>query len=296
MHQQKETQNKFSRLKKEPLIKFLIISIGIYIAYGFYGTRDEDTIAKDNTITITSQEIDIMAFMWEQRYNKKPTDDELQKLISTRVKETVLYEEAKKMGLDKDDVVIKRRVVLQFRNLIEGLINPPTPTEEELTTYFHQNTEHYIPDEVISLTQIFFDPDKRDDKTLIDAERTLLELQNRKSLPDNFDDYGDNFMLDNIYTDISPLELRKYFGSGFTESVMLLEANVWVGPVLSGYGTHLVYISKKQTPEAPALEEVRDAVLADYLDSKKKELVKKYMNNLIDQYEVIIQDEASINQ
>ena len=240
--------------------------------------------------------IDIMAFMWEQRYNKKPTDDELQKLISTRVKETVLYEEAKKMGLDKDDVVIKRRVVLQFRNLIEGLINPPIPTEEELTTYFQKNTDQYIPDEVISMTQIFFDPDKRDEETLIDAERTLVELQSRKSLPDSFDTYGDNFMLANVYTDISPLELRKYFGSGFTESVLQLEPNIWAGPVLSGYGTHLVYINKRQKSEAPTLDEVKEIVLADYLEFKKQELIKLYMTKLIDQYEVIIQDEVSINE
>ena len=292
----KPKQSFSNRLKKEPLFKFLIISIGIYIVYGFYGIRDEDTLAKDNTVIITTQEIDIMAFMWEQRYNKKPTEEELQKLISTRVKETVLYEEAKKMGLDKDDVVIKRRVVLQFRNLIEGLINPLNPAEEELTTYFQENIDHYISDEVISMTQIFFDPDKRDEETLIDAERTLVELQSRKSLPDSFDTYGDNFMLANVYTDISPLELRKYFGSGFTESVLQLEPNIWAGPVLSGYGTHLVYINKRQKSEAPTLDEVKEIVLADYLEFKKQELIKLYMTKLIDQYEVIIQDEVSINE
>ena len=81
-------------------------------------------------------------------------------------------------------------------------------------------------------------------------------------------------MLANVYTDISPLELRKYFGRGFTESVMQLEPNVWTGPVLSGYGTHLVYINKKQVPDAPSLEEVRETVLTDYLETKKKMLVK----------------------
>ena len=117
------------------------------------------------------------------------------------------------MGLDKDDVVIKRRVVLQYRNLVGGLLIPPDPTEEELSTYFQENISVYIPDEVISMIQIFFDPDKREESTLEDAEKALVELQNRKSLPDNYNAYGDNFMLANAYTDISPLELRKYFGS-----------------------------------------------------------------------------------
>jgi hypothetical protein len=286
----------FTRLKKEPLIKFLIMSVAIYIAYGFFGTRDAETLAKDNTITITSQEIDMMTFGWQQRFNRKPTEEELQKLIDRRIKETVLYEEAKKMGLDKDDVVVKRRVVLQFRNLVEGLLIPPDPTEEELNTYYQENIATYIPEEVLSITQIFFDPDKRGESTLEDANKTLIELQNGKSLPDSYTTYGDNFMLANEYTDITPFQLRKYFGRGFTESVMELEPNVWTGPVLSGYGTHLVYVHKKIIPDAPLLEEVKETVLSDYRDVKQKEIVKKYMESVVAKYEVIIQEETKVNK
>ena len=284
------------RLKKEPLIKFLIMSIAIYIAYGFFGTRDAETLAKENTITITSQEIEMMAFGWQQRYNRKPSKEELQKLIDKRIKETVLYEEAKKMDLDKDDVVIKRRVVLQYRNLVEGLLIPPDPTEEELTAYFQKNIDAYIPEEVLSITQIFFDPDKREETTLEDAEKTLLALQKREILPDNYNAYGDNFMLANEYTDITPFQLRKYFGRGFTESVMELEPNVWTGPVLSGYGTHLVYVHKKVTPDAPSLEEVKETVLSDYMDAKQEELIKIYMESVLAKYEVIIQEETKVNK
>lgn len=291
-----KSQNIFSRLKMEPLLKFLIISIGIYMLYGFYGKVDADILASDNTIIITAGEIDLMAFGWQQRLNREPTAEELQKLIDTRVRETVLYEEAKKMGLEKDDVVITRRVVLQYRNLVESLLIPPDPTEEELSTYYQENIEAYTPDERISFTQIFFDPDKRGESTLDDAEKTLTVLQNRKSLPDSYGAYGDKFMLANVYANITSLELRKYFGSGFMESVLQLDPNVWVGPVLSGYGTHLVYINEKQVADAPLLEEVREQVLADYLDEEKAELVKLYFESVVARYEVVIQDDATINQ
>lgn len=290
------SQNAFSRLISEPLLKFLIISIGIYMAYGFYGKQDADIPARDNTITITARDVDLMAYGWQQHFNRKPTDDELQKLINTRAKETVLYEEAKKMGLDKDDVVIKRRLVLQYRNLIEGLIIPPDPTEEELNLYFQENIDAYIPDVLMSLTQLFFDPDKRGESTLGDAEKTLSELQNRKSLPDNYEAYGDNFMLANSYTNITPLKLRKYFGSGFAQSVLELEPNIWIGPVLSGYGTHLVYVNEKLLPDPPVLKDVKEIVLADYLDDKKKELIEIYMDNVTAQYEVVIEEEATVNK
>ena len=292
----KKSQNIFSRLKNEPLLKFLLISIGIYMAYGFYGKADADILARDNTITITAREVDMMAFGWQQRLNRKPTAEELQKLTDTRVRETVLYEEAKKMGLDKDDVVITRRVVLQYRNLVEGILIPPDPTEEELNDYYRENTKAYIPDELISFTQIFFDPDKRDESTLDDAEKALLELKSMETIPDDLSKYGDNFMLANTYTNITSLELRKYFGSGFEQSVLQLEPNVWTGPVLSGYGTHLVYVSNKQAAATPLLEEVREQVLADYLDEKSKELVKLYMESVIAKYEVIIINDETDKQ
>lgn len=284
-----------SRLKKEPLIKFLIISVLIYVTYSFYGRRDAETLAKENSITITANEIAIMEFGWQQRYNRNPTAEELQKLIDTRVKETVLYAEAKKMGLDKDDVVLKRRVVLQFRNLIAGLINAPEPTKEELSIYFKKNIEVYVPDEVISLTQLFFDPDKREETTLEDAEKALKRLQNLKDFPSDISNYGDNFMLANTYTDITVFQLQKYFGRGFTKSVLELEPNVWVGPVLSGYGTHLVYISEKKVADAPLLEEVKEMVLVDYLEAEKKELIKIFMDDLIGKYEVVIVEETTVN-
>ena len=103
-------------------------------------------------------------------------------------------------------------------------------------------------------------------------------------------------MLANTYTNITSLELRKYFGSGFEESVLQLEPNVWTGPVLSGYGTHLVYVSNKQVPDAPLLEEVKEQVLADYLDEKRAELVKLYMESVIAKYEVIITNDETVKQ
>jgi parvulin-like peptidyl-prolyl isomerase len=103
-------------------------------------------------------------------------------------------------------------------------------------------------------------------------------------------------MLANEYTDITPFQLRKYFGRGFTESVMELEPNVWTGPVLSGYGTHLVYVHKKIIPDALLLEEVKETVLSDYRDVKQKEIVKKYMESVVAKYEVIIQEETKVNK
>lgn len=283
-------------LKKEPLLKFFFISITIYLVYGLFGVADEELINKDNTVIISANEINTMAMGWQLRYNREPTNEELQKLIDIRVKESVLYKEAIKMGLDKGDVVIKRRVVLQYRNLIKGLIVPVQPNEEQLENYYKQHAENYLSDDVISFTQIFFDPDKREDSTLDDANKTLKELQNRTTLPKNYDAYGDRFMLTNVYTDITTFEMQKAFGSGFIKSVLALDTNIWVGPILSGYGTHLVYINQRKKSEIKPLEEIKEIVISDYLFDKKEELVAIYLKKTTDQYSVIIMDENNTKQ
>ncbi len=282
-------QGVFYKLKDEPLLKFLIISIVIYMAYGFYGKADKDIIAKENTVTITEQQIDKMVFGWKQRMNREPSAEELQKLVDVRVKETVLFEEAKKMGLDVGDVVLTRRVVLLYRNLVEGLIVPPAPTDQALEAYFQAHLNAYLPDELISFTQLFFDPDKREETTLDDANKVLVELQKLDNFPsNNLSKYGDKFMLANTYVNVSPLEIRKQFGVGFTKSLLQLETNVWIGPVLSGYGTHLVFIADKQILDAPLLEDIEETVLQDYLEEEKAELVKKYIENVIKKYNITI--------
>jgi hypothetical protein len=175
------------------------------------------------------------------------------------------------------------------------LISVPEPTEKELTTYFQENIEAYIPDELISITQIFFDPDKREETTLKDAEKTLERLQNIKTFPTDLSDYGDNFMLANSYTNVTVFQLRKYFGRGFTESVMQLEPGNWVGPILSGYGTHLVYINKKKVAETPLLEDIKETVLIDYIEIERKQLIQVIMDDLVAKYEVIIKEEITEN-
>ena len=50
-------------------------------------------------------------------------------------------------------------------------------------------------------------------------------------------------------------------GSGFADSVMQLEPGRWHGPVLSGFGTHVVYVSAFEPAPAPQLADVRDDVI-----------------------------------
>jgi len=102
--------------------------------------------------------------------------------------------------------------------------------------------------------------------------------------------FGDQFMLQRYYPQKDGLEIRKLFGQGFTESVFKLEPGQWHGPVLSGYGVHLVYVHHLGKAPAPEFEMVQEEVKQQWMDEKKQELQQEYINKVLAGYEVVFED------
>ena len=87
--------------------------------------------------------------------------------------------------------------------------------------------------------------------------------------------------------------MARLFGSEFASSVFGLEPERWHGPVLSGYGVHLVYVHLRQTAPPPAFSAAEEAVRQDWEDEKRAELNSQFIDGVLARYEVIVEDEAS---
>jgi hypothetical protein len=219
---------------REPLVHFLFVGAAIYGLYLTCGTRTESE--PDNTITITAGEIEWLTTAWQKRWNRPPTAEERDGLIQQHIRETVLYREALAMGLDKDDVIIRRRMAQKLEFLAQDLAALIPPTDEALQAYFAEYRQRYQDPVRYTFTQVFVDPDKRGDATLDDAEKIKATLMAQADVIDNAAALGDNFMLQSYYPEYSRADVQKLFGSGFAESMTALSTGRWHGPVLSGYG------------------------------------------------------------
>ena len=82
--------------------------------------------------------------------------------------------------------------------------------------------------------------------------------------------------------------VRSLFGHGFMTALFELKEGEWHGPVLSGYGTHLVYVNAREEFPAPALTEVKDRVTQDWVEKKRQEITEEYFKNLLARYEVVV--------
>ena len=278
------------KILREPLLHFLLIGAAIYLMYGLFA--DPAPEADDKSIVVTAGEIEWMRTAWGKRWNRPPTAAELDGLIQQYIRETVLYREALTMGLNQHDQVIRRRLAQKLEFLAKDLVALTPPTDEELQAYFAEHEARYQLPTRYTFTQVYVDPDKRGEATLEDAEGIKAKLI---ALGEDIGDagaLGDTFMLQTYYPDKEPLEIQKNFGSGFSEALVELSPGQWHGPVLSGYGVHLVYVSNITQPPPPVLAELRERVAQDWTMEKGEELNEQFYANLRDRYTVVIESSA----
>jgi peptidyl-prolyl cis-trans isomerase C len=276
-----------TRIFKEPLIQFLLIGAGIYGAYGLFGTPAE--LNSETEIVVSADRINGFVAQWKSRWNRPPSRAELDGLINQYVREEILYRQAEFMGLAEDDPVTRRRMAQKLEFMTSDLARVIEPAEGELEAYLQANLEQFRGADQVTFLQVFFDPDKRGEATFEDANKALLNLQ-PAGVPDPELEAGDSAMLRSYYQAVSPLEISKQLGQGFTASLMELAAGNWHGPILSGYGVHLVYIYEQKHAPVPMLSDVETKVFEAWQAEKLEEFNKLFYEGLKERHQIIIED------
>ena len=274
------------QLAKEPLIQFLLIGACIYGAAELYGAPDEAVI--DRTIVVDAGRIETFISEWQRRWNRPPTRQELDRVIENFVREDILYRQAVAMGLNEDDPVTRRRMAQKLEFLTNDIALFKEPAEGELEQFFEDTIELYREPDLISFSQVFLNPDAREDSTLDDAAALLAQLK-AAGVPDPATlEAGDRVMLQSYYPQVSELDIRRWLGSGFSEAVMELAPERWHGPVLSGYGVHLVYVYSREEAPPPVFADVRQVVLENWQSEQQEKFQVEFFESLKSRYDIVI--------
>jgi hypothetical protein len=270
------------------LIQFLLIGACIYGAYGLFAPPEESDL--ETTVVVDANRINGFVAQWSSRWNRPPTREELDGLVNSYVREEILYRQAVAMGLDEDDPVTRRRMAQRLEFLTSDLARVVEPTDEELEQFFRENTAQFSEPDRLTFLQVFFDPDSRDEATLSDAEQVLAQLR-EAGVPDPATlEAGDQVMLPNYFTGASEVDIQKRIGSGFASAVMALAPGQWQGPVLSGFGVHLVYVLEREQAPPPVLADVKPQVMDALQTQRMERFNEQFYATLRDRYEVIVED------
>ncbi len=273
------------KLLKEPFFHFILIGFALFLLYGLVNTQSN---SKD-AIVIDDNDIDNFIAKWEMQWNRQPTEKELEGMIKQNIYQEVFYREALKMNLDENDEIIKRRLSQKMQFLSNDLASLKKVTDEELAIYYKENSDNYLTPTSYTLYQIVFTADNRNNPKQ-DAENTLNSFADASF--DEMKNKGDKLPFAYQFTDISSNDLALQLGSIFSIGLENVALNKWAGPISSGFGEHLVFITDKVAPISPSLENVKEKVIQDYEYDYHEKINKEIYQLIKQKYDIQIEIES----
>jgi hypothetical protein len=278
-------KNILRKLIREPLFHFLLLGAVIFLLAGrVRGGR----VGSGDKIVVTQSEIESMVVGFSRTWMRPPTQEELQGLVDDYVREEVLYREAKAMGLDQDDVIVRRRMRQKFEFLAEDLAaRTGPPTDQELEAYLRQHADKYSEEASFSFEHVFFSREKRGASADVDATAMLARLSGKGAI--DIEKLGDAFLLPSRFEKTSAGETARLFGEKFTNELTKSQLGTWAGPIESSYGLHLVRVNARIPEVAPPLANVRESVLRDLLSDRRKQELDTQYEKLRARYTVVVE-------
>jgi hypothetical protein len=241
-------------------------------------------------VAFTTADLAQVRATFQRTWSRPPTAVELQNAFERYVRSEVLYREALERGLDRNDPVVRMSLVRKITMLGTAQAQAADPTDEELKAYFELRAERYRIPASFTLMQVYLNRDKRPDSIKDDAAQLLVMLRDRNPRPDELAGLGDSLMLPNVVADASEDELARTFGEQFREAVVSLPVGQWQGPVESGFGLHLVKITRREDSRIPEWVEVRDRIATDLLYEGRKAAEDQFYAEVLPRYQVVYED------
>ena len=281
--------DRIPRRLRDPLVVFVLLGIGVFALDGWLAGGE----TARPVIEITQDEVEGLRARWIAQWGREPTGDELQTLVDEAVDEEILYREAQRLGLDRDDAIVRRRLAQKLTFILEDAGATGPPSEAEVEEYYARHAERYRRPGRTTFDHVFLSGDSRTDPAG-DAAVLLGELRGGgDSGDDGWQRLGDPFMLARTYTNRSDQEIAGLFGRVFADAVAGLPGSGWNGPVESTYGMHLVRVNGRTSSRTPVLAEVRDRVTADLREDRRRERSLAAYQDLRDAYQVRLPATAS---
>jgi peptidyl-prolyl cis-trans isomerase C len=266
-------------LLKDPLLHFALIG---GLLFSLYIVVAEPAV-NNASIVISTGQIEALKTNWQKVWNRPPSDTELQQIVQQSIREEVLYREAKLLGLDKDDQIIKRRLQQKMEFMFTDISYSATPTNQQLKQYLADNSAKFISPARHSFKHFFINRDQRGTEASEDALHMLAGLRAGESTAS-----GDRFMFANEFIDANSDEIIRVFGENFYTQLAALNTGGWQGPITSRFGYHLVFIIDMQPPGLPLLSDIRERVSEEFRATQRQVSNEAFYQALLAKYQLRI--------
>ena len=273
------------KLLREPLLHFMLLGFGLFLLHGWMAGPGGGA---GKSIVITQGRIEQLAAGFARMHQRAPGASELEALIDDAIREEIFYREAKALGLDQDDTIVRRRLRQKLEFVSEDVVPVPEPTDVQLLGYLQANPEKFRSETRYSLSHVYLNPQRHGQRLAGDTQVLLAELQ-RVGATADASKLGDAFLLEHHFQSVAASELVRLFGAGFEAALRALPTGEWQGPVPSGYGAHLVFVDRRDDGRVAALEHVRGEVRREWIHEQRQQANERFYADLRKRYEVTVE-------
>lgn len=271
-----------TRMFKEPLLHFLIIGVGLFVVFGLV-KPDDEVRGSDDTIVVSPSRIEQLAKNFAKTWQRPPNEQELKGLVDDFILEEIYYRQAIEMGIDRDDIIIRRRLRQKVEIFTDDMAGLLEPGDEELGKYLKDNADRFLRDSIYTFRQVYFNPEKHPEDL-----NPFLAAQ-LKALNAGEDVRSDSALIRADFEAESTRVIDNTFGKGFATKLDELETGNWTGPIESGFGIHLVRVDSREPGVIPALEKIKPLVEREWANEKRIEMRNEVNEKLRGEYKIVIE-------
>lgn len=259
----------------EPFVHFLVLGALIFAAYALF---NPSTV--ERRIVVSAADVARLRELAVRQWGRAPDARQMNELVQSFVREEVLYRAALAQGLDRDDVIVRRRLAQKMEFLAHEEVR--APIEPELRQYFAANSAHFRQTASADFEQLYFSPDHGDK-----LAHALIALKRGEAA------HGDNFMLAEKLLSQERAAVAGDFGDAFADAVFSMPIGTWLGPIPSSHGIHLLRVAQRK-PEAPGrFEAVRDQVAAEMVNARVAAARDAAYASLLGSYTVVLPSQSA---
>jgi peptidyl-prolyl cis-trans isomerase C len=195
------------------------------------------------------------------------------------VEDELLYREALRLGLDRDDSIVRQRMIQKMLLLAEELAGASRPlTEADVAAHYRATPARWQGDETWRFQHLF--------ATSREGAQALVAQVSQTSGAD-LPQLGLPFALSRDAT-LTMSDVGAVYGPAFASGLRALRLGTWSDPVESKFGWHLVRVVNRKPSRLLPLAEVENEVALELLVSRREAAVTSHLERLFSRAEVSI--------
>lgn len=269
---------------REPLLHFFLLGAAIFVLFALFDPSPRPRSV--NAIVVSDDDARRLIAQFEAVWRRRPSERELDHMISKFVREEVYVREALALGLDKDDAVIRRRLQMKMEFLTESGAEAAKPDDATLQAHLNAKSDRFVQPSLVAFDQILLEEGIGEDE--------VSKIKDKLSGGEPSENFARSSLLPSQFRLSPEKTVESTFGTGFFEAVFAFPIAEWSGPVRSPFGLHLVRVTQRREERLPALSEIREKVEEDWRSNLSTRLREERFEALLSRYTVSRPDPAAV--